>query len=128
MHTHTCELTHTHTHIQQISCPHDSRNYSDNKIEQFKSQIEELKTDHQKFVAKVRKLDPNYKDIIPWQPRGYSRKRPHDNHMTSSDSHVTSKKLCSPLLEKEEKLKPEQAMAETNLLGLDYSSSSEEEN
>ena len=54
-------------------------------------------------MAKVQKLDPSYKDTIPWKPRGYSRKRSHDSHVMSFDpaETATSKKLCSPLLEKE---------------------------
>lgn len=40
--------------------------------------MEELKREHQRFVAKVRELDPRYKNIIPWQPRGYQRKRPQN--------------------------------------------------
>jgi len=52
-----------------------------------------------RFVERVRALDPSYKDAIPWQPRGYSRKRSHGSHMTLT---VTQrKKLCSPLLEQE---------------------------
>ena len=58
-------------------------------------------------MAKVQQLDPSYKDAIPWQPRGYSRKRVHNSHAMSCDpctsevEGVASKKLCSPLLEKE---------------------------
>ena len=91
---------------QQISCPHESRNYSDEKIEQFKQRVDQLKKEHQKFVAKVQRLDPSYQDTIPWQPRGYNRKRSHGSHVMPSDFHTSgsaSKKLCSPLLEKEQK-------------------------
>lgn len=125
--------------LQQISSPHESRNYSDQKIEEFKQQIDELKREHQKFVAKVQKLDPSYKDIIPWQPRGYSRKRSHDSLEPASDTSTTgsaSKKLCSPLLEKEQQershgshvtiINPETSKYNYNPLGLEYSSSEDE--
>ena len=52
-----------------------------------------------RFVERVRALDPSYKDAIPWQPRGYSRKRSHESHMTPTVPQ--RKKLCSPLLENE---------------------------
>ena len=55
--------------------------------------MDELKREHGKFVAKVKSLDPNYKDVIPWQPRAYQRKRPHvHDHRGSHESHVTSEK------------------------------------
>ena len=122
-----------------MSCPHESRQYSNEKIEQFKERVDELKKEHDKFVAKVQRLDPSYRDTIPWQPRGYSRKRSHESHVTSSDPHPSgsaTKKLCSPLLEKEQR----ELLCNTpyschgmgakedskNPLGLDYSSSEDE--
>lgn len=143
--------------LQQIS---STRDYPDRKIEEFKQRLDELKKEHQKFVAKVQQLDPSYKDTIPWQPRGYSRKRSHDSHVTSYNPHTSeaegtaSKKLCSPLLEKEQPKRSHDSHAtfnasqiaeerqrlveETdinhtrttkssiNLLGIDYSSSEDE--
>ena len=113
-----------------MSCPHESRNYSDQKIKEFTQTIDELKKEYQKFVAKVQRLDPSYKDIIPWQPRGYNRKRSHDSHVTSLDHPTTSKKLCSPLLEKEQEKSHDSHVIGTpssgNPLGLEYSSSEDE--
>ena len=124
-----------------MSCPHELRQYSDEKIEQFKERVDQLKKEHDKFVAKVQRLDPSYRDTIPWQPRGYSRKRSHESHVTSSDprphpSGSATKKLCSPLLEKEQrellhKTNSCQGVgaredAAKNPLGLDYSSSEDE--
>lgn len=60
---------------QQISGAHASRNYQDHKIEEFKVHVDALKKEHGRFVAKVRTLDPSYRDVIPWEPRGYHRKR-----------------------------------------------------
>ena len=91
--------------MQQIS---STRDYPDRKIEEFKRRLDELKKEHQKFVAKVQQLDPSYKDTIPWQPRGYNRKRSHDSHVTScydpseAEGQAACKRLCSPLLEKEQ--------------------------
>ena len=48
-----------------------------------------------RFVQRVRVLDPSYREAVPWQPRGYSRKRSHEGHA----SNPQTKKLCSPLLE-----------------------------
>lgn len=121
-----------------MSCPHESRQYSDEKIERFKERVDHLKKEHDKFVAKVQRLDPSYRDTIPWQPRGYSRKRSHENHVTSSDPHASctaTKKLCSPLLEKEQREMPHNTdscrgtgtkESSKNPLGLEYSSSEDE--
>ena len=123
-----------------MSCPHESRQYSDQKIEQFKQRVDQLKKEHDKFVAKVQRLDPSYRDTIPWQPRGYSRKRSHESHVTSSNPHAsgsTTKKLCSPLLEKEQRELPHNTnschdihvgtiKSSQNPLGLEYSSSEDE--
>ena len=144
--------------LQQIS---STRDYPDRKIEEFKQRLDELKKEHQKFVAKVQQLDPSYKDTIPWQPRGYSRKRSHDSHVMShydpnnaseAEGQVACKRLCSPLLEKEQSKQSHDShvtfsaseIAEekhvideetptrstnnssVNLLGLDYSSSEDE--
>lgn len=48
-----------------------------------------------RFVQRVRVLDPSYREAVPWQPRGYSRKRPHVGHAANPQT----KRLCSPLLE-----------------------------
>lgn len=138
IHTYTT-CTHTLTHTQQITAPHDSRNYSDGKIQEFKDRVEELKREHKRFVTKVQTLDPSYNGTTPWQPRGYTRKRSHDNRPKSHDQakEPSRKKLCSPLIEKEEKEKKDlletnlakKALKSPNLLGLQYSdseSSSEE--
>lgn len=131
--------------MQQIS---STRDYPDRKIEEFKRRLDELKKEHQKFVAKVQQLDPSYKDTIPWQPRGYSRKRSHDSHVMSSydPSEAEGQGLCSPLLEKEqakqshdshvtfsaseethgEETNTKKTTSSMNLLGLDYSSSEDE--
>lgn len=93
-----------------------------------------MKTDHKKFVTKVQSLDPSYKGTIPWQSRGYTRKRSHDQMGTSHDGSHDTKKLCSPLLEKEAEeichvLMDElndKSKAYPNLLRLDYSDSDED--
>ena len=103
-------------------------------IEQFTQRLDELKKEHKQFVAKVQRLDPSYKDITPWQPRGYNRKRSRDSHVTSGQpppSGNPSKKLCSPLLEKEKSrdshvTSEQDATSSGNVLGLDYSSSDDE--
>lgn len=100
-------------------------------IEQFTQRLDELKKEHRQFVAKVQRLDPNYKDVTPWQPRGYNRKRSHDSHVISGQPPASgnpSKKLCSPLLEKEQSHESHVTSKDnaTNLLGLDYSSSEDE--
>lgn len=38
-------------------------------------------------------MDPNYKDVVPWKPRGYQRKRPHGHQLVdqikqSHDDHM----------------------------------------
>ena len=48
-----------------------------------------------RFVQRVRVLDPSYREAVPWQPRGYSRKRTHESHAANPQT----KRLCSPLLE-----------------------------
>jgi len=60
---------------QQISGSHSSRNYPSSKIEEFKSRVDQLKREHNRYVRKVRALDPSYEDITPWELRGYRRKR-----------------------------------------------------
>ena len=78
-------LSHTFMR-QQIS---SSRQYKDKKIEEFRLRVEELEKEHKRFVAKVQALDPSYKDIVPWEPRGYSRKR--SRHYRPPES---APKLC----------------------------------
>ncbi len=145
--------------LQQIS---STRDYPDRKIEEFKQRLDELKKEHQKFVTKVQQLDPTYKDTIPWQPRGYNRKRSHDSHVmpyydpnntSEAEGLVACKRLCSPLLEKEQSKQSHDSHvtfsasrsqekhvvdeetdidhtrstdSSINLLGLDYSSSEDE--
>ncbi len=79
-------------------------------------------------------LDPSYKGTIPWQNRGYARKRSHDTSTESHDSSV--KKLCSALLDREKedkKTKMAAVLAEkalltpTLLVGYSDSDSSAEE-
>ena len=135
MYTHTHTHTHKHTHAQQITARHDSRNYSDGKIQEFKDRVEVLKREHKRFVTKVQTLDPSYNGTTPWQPRGYTRKRSHDNRPKSHDQakEPNRKKLCSPLIEKEEREKRDKleaslakrAIQSPNLLGLQYYSDSE---
>ena len=52
-----------------------------------------------RFVAKVRALDPSYRDVMPWQPRAYSRKREREGGREGQQVHEPqAKKLFSPLL------------------------------
>ena len=55
-----------------------------------------------RFVAKVRSLDPSYRDVMPWQPRAYSRKRGREGGGGGGGGKVQhepqAKKLFSPLL------------------------------
>lgn len=76
--------------LQQISST--SRNYQEKTIDGFKLRVDDLKKEHQRFVAKVQSLDPAYKDVIPWEPRGYRRKRPR-GHFSLPE--VSDSELCS---------------------------------
>ena len=61
-----------------------------------------------RFVAKVRALDPSYRDVMPWQPRAYSRKREREGGRGGGQVHEPqAKKLFSPLLAGE-KVGPQQ--------------------
>ena len=40
-------------------------------------------------------MDPNYRDVIPWEPRGYRRKRPHDS-LPSADPIKESRESHMP--------------------------------
>ena len=116
-HTHPHTPTHTHTHQQIAGSHEESRNYSDSKIKEFQERVDQLKIQHGKFVSKVQTLDPSYKGTIPWQNRGYTRKRSHDPNTVSHDS--SAKKLCSPLLEREKedkKIKMAAVLADKALL------------
>ena len=60
-----------------------------------------------RFVDKVRTLDPAYLNVMPWQPRSYSRKRGRGRGEEGEEERVEGnepqrKKLFSPLLAKEE--------------------------
>ena len=60
-----------------------------------------------RFVAKVRSLDPSYRDVVPWQPRGYKRKRRREGQSTEPAKEASGpqiKRLYSPLLAEEEKV------------------------
>ena len=60
-----------------------------------------------RFVAKVRSLDPSYRDVVPWQPRGYRRKRGREGQTTALATEAKGpqvKRLFSPLLEQEEQV------------------------
>lgn len=50
-------------------------------------------------MAKVRSLDPSYKDMVPWQPRAYSRKRSRAVKDEGSEGGPEAKKLHSPLVQ-----------------------------
>lgn len=54
-------------------------------------------------MAKVRALDPSYRDVMPWQPRAYSRKRREGGSEggRGGGSVPQAKKLFSPLLDAE---------------------------
>lgn len=57
-------------------------------------------------MAKVRALDPSYRDVMPWQPRAYSRKRREGGSEggrggSGGESEPQAKKLFSPLLDAE---------------------------
>lgn len=58
-------------------------------------------------MAKVRALDPSYRDVMPWEPRAYSRKRRREGG-SEGEREPQAKKLFSPLLdaEKVRKLAP----------------------
>ena len=63
-----------------------------------------------RFVAKVRSLDPSYSNVVPWQPRGYKRKRGREGGpaiMTEETNGPEVKKLFSPLLDQEEQVSGE---------------------
>lgn len=53
-----------------------------------------------RFVAKVRSLDPSYRDVVPWQPRAYSRKRSRAVKDEGSEGGPETKKLHSPLVQR----------------------------
>jgi hypothetical protein len=60
-----------------------------------------------RFVAKVRSLDPSYRDVVPWQPRGYKRKRQSDGQSTEPAKVASGPqglRLYSSLLDEEEKV------------------------
>ena len=83
--------------LQQISGAHASRNYSDQKIEEFKVRVNQLQKDHKHFVAKVKALDPSYRDVTPWELRVYHRKRSHGSHtdrLWSHDNKVSISRDC----------------------------------
>ncbi|XP_044156999.1 uncharacterized protein LOC122943381 [Bufo gargarizans] len=56
--------------------------YSDRKIEEFQEKLEALKKEYQKYLWKLRRLDPSCKEH-PWKPRGYTRKRTADGKVPS---------------------------------------------
>ncbi|XP_078074614.1 uncharacterized protein LOC144497355 [Mustelus asterias] len=58
-------------YLQQSQLSH----YSEKKIKEFQDHIEELKKEYQRYLWKLRRLDPSHKDH-PWKPRAYTRKRP----------------------------------------------------
>ena len=72
-----------------------------------------------RFVTKIQALDPSCTEI-PWQPRGYSRKRSCDSQVTKS---YKPPPIKSPLIEATPpKTNP------PSLPGMTYSSSSDEDN
>ncbi|CAI8006007.1 hypothetical protein GBAR_LOCUS4523 [Geodia barretti] len=84
-----------------------SRKHNDAKIEEFQERIDHLQREHKRFVAKVRSLDPSYRDVVPWQPRGYKRKRHREGQSTEPAKEASGpqiKRLYSPLLAEEEKM------------------------
>jgi hypothetical protein len=83
-----------------------SRKHNDAKIKEFQERIDYLQREHKRFVAKVRSLDPSYRDVVPWQPRGYKRKRQSDGQSTEPAKVASGPqglRLYSSLLDEEEK-------------------------
>ncbi|KAG9466551.1 hypothetical protein GDO78_016431 [Eleutherodactylus coqui] len=56
--------------------------YSERKIEEFQEKIDTLKKEYQRYLWKLRRLDPSCKEH-PWKLRGYTRKRTADGKLPS---------------------------------------------
>ncbi|XP_067845804.1 pre-mRNA-splicing factor ISY1 homolog isoform X2 [Heptranchias perlo] len=85
-------------YLQQSQLSH----YSERKIKEFQDHIEELQEEYQRYLWKLRRLDPSHKEH-PWKPRAYTRKRP-PNTATQTISQLATlhslKRLCVPLSNK----------------------------
>ncbi|XP_065917451.1 uncharacterized protein [Dysidea avara] len=108
--------------IQQMTC----KDYSEQKIEAIKERLERLKREYRGFVQKVYTLDPTT-DAIPWNSRAYSRKR-----RPLTDQHVvedTKRILVEETAERNKCVdeKKEEVTSKRSVLGISYSSSSEDE-
>ncbi|XP_058953956.2 uncharacterized protein [Pocillopora verrucosa] len=84
-------------YLDQLSGARKHR-YPDTKMKEFEKKVEELENEYKRFVKKVYELDPSTTSV-PWQPRGYVSKRKTTD---SSQTEVKPKKICTPLLEKED--------------------------
>ncbi|XP_048394683.2 uncharacterized protein si:dkey-86e18.1 isoform X1 [Stegostoma tigrinum] len=83
-------------YLQQSQLSH----YSERKIKEFQDQIEELQKEYQRYLWKLRRLDPSHKEH-PWKPRAYTRKR-QPNAATRPISQPAGlhslKQICIPVL------------------------------
>uniref|UniRef100_UPI00398F2A20 uncharacterized protein n=1 Tax=Pristiophorus japonicus TaxID=55135 RepID=UPI00398F2A20 len=92
-------------YLQQSQLCH----YSERKIKEFQDHIEELQKEYQRYLWKLRRLDPSHKEH-PWKPRAYTRKRP-PNLATQTINELgilhNLKRQCTPLSNKTEDVTPE---------------------
>ncbi|XP_072430319.1 uncharacterized protein [Chiloscyllium punctatum] len=82
-------------YLQQSQLSH----YSERKIKEFQHQIEELQKEYQRYLWKLRRLDPSHKEH-PWKPRAYTRKKqPNTEAQPNSqpDGLHSLKQLCLPV-------------------------------
>ncbi|XP_056388931.1 uncharacterized protein LOC130283443 [Hyla sarda] len=83
-------------YLQQSQLIH----YSDRKIEEFQEKMEALKKEYQRYLWKLRRLDPACKEH-PWKPRGYTRKRTADGKVpawVNTGEHPGDALLSTPIL------------------------------
>lgn len=84
-------------YLDQLSGARKHR-YPDTKMKEFEKKVEELENEYKRFVKKVYELDPSTASV-PWQPRGYVSKR---KTADCSQTGVKLKKICTPLMDKED--------------------------
>ena len=68
----------------------------------------------------MRSLDPSYKDVVPWQPRAYSRKRSRAVKDKGNKGGPEAKKLHSPLVQEEGKARDSTPQVEEEDVGTLY--------
>jgi len=94
-------------------CGVRKHSYTPEKIAEFEQKVNQLQSEHKRFVNKVLKLDPGQVGI-PWEAKGYVSKRKRNNSGASgaggcagggaggcSSSGVKRKKIVLNVLEKE---------------------------